>query len=197
MAPKKLILKPPKAPSQQPTPRIRFTSSHQDLAQAGIAVDEEARRRQDEHVRAASRGQIVRSSETPVRMTQRRAASRDSPQRGATAVATPGTASNQHVSTATVDGDDVQEDLQGDTTIKDAPADAESPRRPSDNQSSINRAPSTTPMQPPAVMPQQGPSTQISHAPTARPNYPSSTAFDRVMRDPGKSKIPPLINSTI
>jgi Bromodomain len=186
MAPKKLIIKPPKMPLQQPTPRIKFTSSHKDLAQAGIAVDEEARRRQDEHVRAASRGQVVRSTETPVPMTPRRATSRDAPHSGAAPVANIGAGRNQDALIASVTRD-VKEDLEGDSSMRDAPADIETRRRSSDNQGSAHRTPSTAPMQPPAVISQLPHSAQGAHAPTARPNYPSSTAFDRVMRDPGKS----------
>ena len=199
MAPKKLIIKPPKIPSQQPTPRIKFTSSHKDLAQAGIAIDEDARRRQDEHVRAASRGQIVRSTETPVHVG---ADSRDSsrPRAAAAAAATVtnlGAARSQDAPIASIGEVETTEDVEGDSSMKDVPADNETPQRSSDNQGSVRRTPSAAPMLPPAVVSQQPASAQSAPAPHAKPNFPSSTAFDRVMRDPGKSIVTLAVVSTV
>ena len=71
MPPKKLKLHPPKKSAdsvvQQPSSstRIKFTNTNKDVAEPGITVDEEARRRQHEHVQAASQGQPLSPSSVP------------------------------------------------------------------------------------------------------------------------------------
>jgi hypothetical protein len=190
MPPKKLRLNPPKNPSQQPTPRIKFTNFNKDAAQVGITVDEEARRRQDEHVRAASRGQILTSTETPVRMTQRGSANRDSPHIAAVSGRQQADMNKGDTSIASVGGDHDRENLQGDVSMIDAPADNEPSRRPSENEISTQTIPSTAPMQPTGVITQQPHPAPVAPPPPTRPIYQPTTAFERVLRNPGKGKAP-------
>ncbi len=188
MPPKKLRLNPPKNPSQQPTPRIKFTNVNKDIAQPGITVDEEARRRQDEHVRAASRGEVFRSTETPVRMTQRGAAGRESSHVGAEPAGKFAADSKRSASIASIGDVDDQGNLTGDRIMKDGPPDINQPALPSENQKLIQDMAATKAlmMQPPAVVPQQAHPAQVAPPPTVRPTYQITTAFDRVTRDPGK-----------
>jgi hypothetical protein len=181
MPPKKLILNPPKNPSQQPTPRIKFTNVNKDIPQPGITVDEEARRRQDEHVRAASRGQAFRSTETPVRLPQQGPSGRESPHAGA--------ASRRSASVASLGAIDAREMPQRDSNMEDVPPDVGEPHAPSENQRSLQEMATAASMQPPPVVPQQAQPVQLAHPPPARQPYPVTTAFDRIMRDAGKGKI--------
>lgn len=191
MPPKKLILNPPRNPSQQPTPRIKFTNLNKNTAQPGITVDEEARRRQDEHVRAAAQGQVARSTDTPVRASLPRAASRDSPSAGTAPVASAGVKAPSRRSASVVSRGapvDEQQVRPEDSSKNDDPRVAsEPPQLPEkpeilqDGQQAV-----TSVMKPPAVIPQQTPS--LAHAPPSRPPGPITTAFDRITRNPGTGK---------
>ncbi len=181
MPPRKLILNPPKNPSQQPTPRIRFTNLNKDITQPGITVDEEARRRQDEHVRAASRGQVFSSSETPVRMVQRPSGRRESPHVGKVE-----SCLKRSVSVVSVGGVEDKGSFGQDSSMADAPPNSNQPAQPPDNQNPGQDVPPTASMQPPASIPQQSQPSQVPRPPIAIPAYLIETAFDRVMRDPGK-----------
>jgi hypothetical protein len=189
MPPQKLKLNPPKDPAQQPTPRIKFTNLNKDNATPGITVDEDARRRQDEHVRAASRGQILGSNEIPVRMTQRGSANTDPTLVDAAPVAKAEASLKRSASIASLGGVDDHRNLPGDNTMRDAPPDTDEPRLLSENPKPIQDMASADSMQPPAVNPQQFIPAQPTHATVTRPAYQASTAFDRWMRDPGKGNV--------
>ena len=189
MPPKKLILNPPKNPAQQPTPRIKFTNVNKDITQPGIAVDEEARRRQDEHVRAASRGQVFSSTETPVRMAQLGTPSRVSAQFGTGPAGKVGAGSRRSASAASVGGINDHSNVPQDSDMKDAPANGDQPSVTSENQKSIQGMAPPAPMQPPAVILPQSHSAQVAHPSIARPAYQVTTAFDRIMRDPAKGRV--------
>lgn len=193
MLPKKLKLNPPKNPPQQTTPRIKFTNLNKDKTQPGITVDEEARRRQNEHVKAAARGQVFKSTETPVRMSQRGSVNRDLPHVAAPE-ANVGAASKSSEPVASVSGVDKQENAQGDIKMADVPPETDKANVPSVAQTITQGDSSTTTMQPPAVVPQQFQQSQAVPHPPLRPVYPVNpvtTAFDRVTRDPGKGKLFP------
>jgi hypothetical protein len=191
MAPKKLILNPPKNPAPQPTPRIRFTNVQRDHPPPGITIDEEARRRQDEHVRAASQVQAFgRTNDTPVRMPQRVVASRDSPQVTTAPVANVIVGSKRSASVASLGGADDKGNLQRQSHERDVSQDAQQSRRLSENQSLIQQTPSVPPMQPPPMIPQQSHPIQATQPPPpSRPTYQAPTAFDRIERDAGKGKV--------
>lgn len=189
MPPKKLILNPPKNPSQQPTPRIKFTNLNKDTTQPGITVDEEARRRQDEHVRAASRGQVIGSGETPVRMAQRPSGRRESPRVSATPVGKAEAGSKRSVSVASTGGAEDKGSLAQDSSMPDARPDSDQPAQPPGNQKSSQDVTSIASMQPPASIPQPSQPAQVPRPPTTTPAYLVETAFDRVMRDPGKGRL--------
>ncbi len=184
MPPRKLILNPPKNPSQQPTPRIKFTNLNKDITQPGITVDEEARRRQDEHVRAASRGQVFSSNETPVRMAQRPSGRRESPRAGKVE-----SGLKRSASVVSVGGVEDKGTLAQDSSTADAPPHSDQPAQPPDNPKPSQDVASTASMQPPASIPQQSQPPQVPRPPIATPAYLVETAFDRVMRDPGKGTI--------
>lgn len=188
MPPKKLILNPPKNPSQQPTRRIRFTNINHAIAQAGITVDEEARRRQDEYVRAASGGQAFKSTETPARMVQPGPASRESPNVGPASVVKVGAGAKRSASIASLGDIDDDGNLPQDNSKTDAPPDTDQLAPTSEKQQEMA---SSASMQPPAAIPQLPHAIQIPRPPTATPAYLPTTAFDRVMREPGKGTVSP------
>lgn len=188
MPPKKLILNPPKNPAQQPTPRIKFTNSNKDNATPGITVDEEARKRQHEHVKAASRGQVFRSTNTPIRMTQRGNSGRGSPHINPAPVGKVEAGLKRSASVASIGAVDTSGDVQHDSTMTDASPDVDQPKVPPDNPDLMEEAASAPTMQPPAVIPQQPQSNQVTHPPPTRPPYQVTTAFDRYMREAGKGK---------
>lgn len=212
MAPKKLILNPPKNPTQNPTTRIKFTNinkpatGNKAIMQPGIAIDEDARRRQDEHVRAASGGQAFTSTETPFRMPSRNNASRQSASAGTTPVGTVEASRKRSASVASLSGIDDSSGLPGDLGLIDPALTGDAPPSTSENLQPVQHAVPATSMQPPAIIPQQSHSAQIATTPAVFPqqshsaqvtaipaiqvNYPIDTAFDRVMRDPGKGALP-------
>jgi hypothetical protein len=186
MPPKKLILNPPKNPSQPPAQRIKFTNVNKDVAQPGITVDEEARKRQDEHVRAASRGLPLRSTESPVRMVQRGTTSRESSKLRNTPGANVTTGSKRSASIASIGGIDDSANMPQDSTMADASPDTKQPAPPPQDQEVVQAITSSASMQPPAVAPQPAQPAPVPRALTVTPAHPMTTAFDRVTRDPGK-----------
>jgi hypothetical protein len=199
MLPKKLILNPPKNPPQLPTQRIKFTNVNKDIAQPGITVDEEARKRQDEHVRAASRGLTLRSTESPVAMGQRGTVSRESSKLGNAPLANVVTGSKRSASVASTGAIDDSTKMPQDSTTKDAIPETKEPAPPSEEQDVVQDTASSAPtMPPPAVVPQPAQPAQPApapRAPTVTPAHLASTAFDRVTRDPAKGKIFPHMES--
>jgi hypothetical protein len=157
--------------------------------QPGITVDEEARRRQDEHVRAASGGHVFRSSETPVRMSQRNTTRRESPHIGATPLGTVSAGLKRSASVASIGNIDDHGTQPDDSSMKDAPSDRDQPAQPPDNQETPQDTTSAPLMQPPAAISQQSHPIQVTHPPSTRPNYQVATAFDRVMRDKAKGEV--------
>lgn len=215
LAPKKLILNPPKDPAQNPTPRIKFTNtnksamSNKATLQPGIAVDEDARRRQDEHVRAASGGQALMSTKTPSRMPQRNNASRGSASAGATPAETVGAGRKRSASVASLSGVDDSRGLPGDLSLMDPALTSDTlplPPPASETLRMFKLAVSTTTMQPqaiimppshtaqstitPAALLHQFHPAQLTPIPAPQVNYPIDTAFDQVMRAPGKGAFP-------
>lgn len=190
MPPKKLILNPPKNPSQQPTPRIKFTNINKDVAKPGI-TDEGARKRPDEHAKVAPRGQTVASTETPARTSQRGTASRDSSHVGATPAEDVEVNSQRGASIASAVAADEPGNMPRDSSMTDAPPDEEKPGLPIFDSLDLNQDVASAPsMQPPTTIPQQQPhSAQATHPPPARPPYQITTAFERIMRDPGKGRV--------
>lgn len=184
MPPRKLILNPPKNPLQQPTPRIKFTNLNKDTTQPGITVDEEARRRQDEHVRAASRGQVLDSSETPVRMAQRPSGRRESPRIGKAE-----SGLKRSASVVSVGGVEDKGIVAQDSSMADASPRIDQPAQPTNNPKPSQDVTSTASMQPPSSIPQQPQGPQVPRPPTTTPAYLVETAFDRVMRDLGKGEL--------
>jgi hypothetical protein len=190
LPPKKLILNPPKNPSKQQTPRIKFTTMNKNATQSGITVDEEARRRQEEHVKAAAQYQIPRSTGTPVPTSFARAAGRDSPTATtarATSVRSPSRRSISVISKGPIDE---PETTQAESSPKDLPppdvgeiqVSPEKPENPPEEPQAAAL------MQPPTVVTQQAQS--ITQLPIAKPPVLVSTAFDRLVRDAGKGKAP-------
>jgi hypothetical protein len=195
MLPKKLILNPPKNPPQQPTQRIKFTNVNKDVAQPAINVDEEARKRQDEQVRAASRGLPLRSTESPVCMAQRGTASRESSKLGNAPGANVATGSKRSASVASTGAIDDNAKMPQDSTTKDAIPETKEPAPLSEDQDVVqDTTSSVSTMQPPAVVPQPAQPVPAARAPPATPAHLFTTAFDRVTRDPAKGKASPHIN---
>lgn len=193
MPPKKLRLNPPKNPPQQPTPRIKFTNFNKDTAQVGITVDQEARRRQDELVQAASHGEIPKSTEA----TQHGAVTRNSPHRAAAAATTAAAAaaatpSGQHAPIenpeASIASVSKGASLPSDVRTVDAPAESEPTPKPSSRQPSMQRTPSAPVLPEAPPMSQPPPPTPVVPPPPPRPVYQPTSAFDRFVRDPGKGK---------
>lgn len=189
MPPKKLILNPPKTPSQQPTPRIKFTNLNKDMPQPSTSAQEEAGHQQDEPVRAVSRGQAIASTEPSAKMTPQATADRDSPHLAATTAVNVEDGTNRSASTTPTGATDGRGNMPHDSDMTDAPPNEEQSGPPvPDNQKLTQDVASASSMQPPAAIPQQSQPVQVAHPPPARPTQQITTAFDRIMRVAGKGK---------
>lgn len=200
LAPKKLKLKPPKQPlpQQQPPPtRIKLINSSRGTVPAGMIVDEEARRRQEAHVRTASQVQSAVSPDpAPVQVAARSAPKKESTPRLRSA--TPAQQKQVQPADLAPPTDDQAErtDVKPtEQTTKETSFQPEDERPKTASSISRRRTSSAVPAHrstpgrsTPVPTIKQDTSGQVAEAPPARSAYQASSAFDRIVRDPGKGR---------